>query len=70
MNRRFLFSFLVNNGTILQKCPVAIVLKSLFEEILVKGKTAPAFSFREACRLSELRADRTADNTLKNETGL
>jgi hypothetical protein len=38
MNRKIPFSFLVNTGRMWQKYPIAIVLKSLFEEIMATRK--------------------------------
>jgi hypothetical protein len=45
MNRRIPFSFLVGNGIMLQKYPITIALKSLFEEILAKRENRPSCFF-------------------------
>jgi hypothetical protein len=51
MDRRILFSFLINNGIIPQKYPISIAFQLGFKEMLAKGNTGRAVSVETAtCR--------------------
>jgi hypothetical protein len=53
MTRRIPFSLLVNNGTISEKYPSAMVFKSLCEETLTQGKPGPAVSYIDSRLLAD-----------------